>query len=169
MRLNVKDLASYGELKRRVREALALGRERTLDAVEREKVRTSWEVGKLILEHTLLNQERAHYGEQVLKRLSADLEISHTELKYMLQFARAYSIGPAPDQLSWAHYRELLSVNDSEKRGQITIEAEQKKWSQKELRLEIKKLKDENPSAVSEPPTDELLVPVKEASTLTGL
>ena len=74
----VLTLRSYSELKRRVREALAEGRERAADAVERERVRTAWEVGKLILEHILLNKERADYGAQVLKRLTADLGIKAT-------------------------------------------------------------------------------------------
>ncbi|GEM_PF-6578577 len=36
------NLAVYGELKHRVRETFALGKKRAQDAVEREKVRTSW-------------------------------------------------------------------------------------------------------------------------------
>ena len=71
-------IESYSELKRRVREALAKGRKRAEEAVEQEKVRTSWEVGKLIQEHILLNKERAGYGQQVLKRLSADININLT-------------------------------------------------------------------------------------------
>lgn len=157
----VLTLRSYSELKRRVREALAEGRERAADAVERERVRTAWEVGKLILEHILLNKERADYGAQVLKRLTADLENSHTELKYMVEFARANPIGPHAGQLSWAEHRDLLSVNDDDKRESLAREAERQKWPRDILRREIKKLKDENPSAVNEPQADELLVPIK--------
>ena len=61
-------LASYPVLLRRVRLAFAEGRERAADAVEREKVRTCWETGKLILEHILLNEKRADYGKQVIKK-----------------------------------------------------------------------------------------------------
>ena len=59
----------------------------------------------------------------------------------MLQFARAYPINSAPNKLSWAHYRELLSVNDAVIRNEITEEVEKKGWSQKQLRSEIKKRK----------------------------
>ena len=75
------NLASYSTLLERVRQAIARGKERALDAVERELVRTKWEVGKLILEHILLNRKRAKYGEEVLKRLARDLGTSITELK----------------------------------------------------------------------------------------
>ena len=154
-------IESYSELKRRVREALAKGRKRAEEAVEQEKVRTSWEVGKLIREHILLNKERAGYGQQVLKRLSADLGMSHTELRYMVEFSRANPIGPAPGQLSWAHIRELLAVNDPEKRKEISDEAVSGKWSQKELRREIKRRKAAREISVSEAPAETPLVPIK--------
>ncbi len=157
----VTSLQSYTELKHRVREALARGRERAADAVEREKVRTSWEVGKLIHEHILLHKERADYGKQVLERLSAELGVSGRELRYMVEFARTYPIWPAPAKLSWAHIRELLSVNDSEKRIEMTKQAAHKKWSEKELRREIKKLKAQDPQALTEFPKDAPLLPIK--------
>lgn len=158
---NISTIGSYSELKKRVREALAKGRERAQDAVEREKVRTSWEIGKLIQEHILLNKARANYGEQVLKRLSADLEISHRELLYAVEFFRTYPISPPAAKLSWAHYRELLAINEDEKRKAIAGEASRRNWTRKILRDEIKKLKAKSPSAVSEAPTNEVLVPIK--------
>src|SRR3989338_9308896 len=105
-----RSLFGYVTLRNRVREALRLGRVRAEEAVEREKVRTSWEIGKLIHEHILSNRARANYGEQVIKHLSSDIGVSSTELKYMLEFARTYPIGPSTGQLSWGHYRELLAV-----------------------------------------------------------
>ncbi len=155
------NLASYGELKKRVRAVLALGRERAADAVERERVRTAWEVGKLILEHILLNQERAHYGEQVIKRLSADLDISHTEVKYMLQFARTYPIGRTSDQLTWSQIQSLLAINEDDKREELINRAEKENWTVLKTRDEVKRLKAANQISVSESSTDELLVPVK--------
>ncbi len=133
------EVKTYDQLIKAIRETRVSSQARIERAVNAEKVREAWETGKLIQEHILLNKDRAQYGEAVIKRLSADLETSYTELKYMLEFARAYPIGPAPDQLSWAHYRELLSVNDANEREAIIKEASAKKWSQKELRNEIKK------------------------------
>jgi len=154
-------LASYPELRRRVREALARGRERTTEAVEREKVRTSWEVGKLILEHILLNKARADYGQRVVKRLSVDLEISKRELDYMVEFARAYPIVRTSAQLPWGHIESLLAVNEGEKREKLAQRAAKEKWSLNKTRAEIKKLKAEKQITVSEAPRDEPLVPLK--------
>ncbi|MBI3313073.1 MAG: thermonuclease family protein [Candidatus Omnitrophica bacterium] len=159
--LNKNSLQSYGELKKRIRETIALGKERALQAVERERVKTAWETGKLINDHILFNKARADYGQQVIKRLSADLEISNTELKYMLQFARSYPIGPSTDQLNWGQYRELLSINDDKKRSEMTKEAARNNWTQKELRREIKKIKTANPASITDFPEGELLVPIQ--------
>lgn len=142
-------LSSYSVLLRRVRLAFAEGRERAVRAVEREKVRTAWESGKLILEHILLNEDRADYGKQVAVRLAADLRKSVTEVHYYVEFARAYPILPAPGELTWAHYRELLGINDASLREKLAKESAKKNWNQKELRLQIKKLKAANQSAVS--------------------
>lgn len=53
-------LVSYNDLLRQVRTSLALGKERTEEAVERERVRTAWEVGKLII-------SEAFYGKRIRK------------------------------------------------------------------------------------------------------
>ena len=155
-------LTSYGELKRRVREALARGKERALDAVEREKVHTAWEVGKLIGEHVLLHKERADYGKQVLKRLSADLGISKRELDYMVEFARAYPniVRPAA-QLPWTHYEALLRINEPEEREKLSRLAKQKKWTRDILRREIKKLKAAKQITLSQAPKEEPLLPIQ--------
>lgn len=154
-------ISSYSELKRRVREALARGRERAADAVERVKVKTCWEIGKLIQEHILLNKQRADYGQKVIQRLSTDLEINKRELDYMVEFARAYPIVRPAAQLSWSHYQSLLRINESEERDKVSRLAAQKNWTRDVLRREIGKLKAAKQITVSEPLADEPLIPIK--------
>lgn len=134
-------LAVYSELKRRVRLALAQGEARAREAYEKEIVRSKWEAGKLIQEHILLNQDRAQYGEQVLKKLSRDLNISDRELRYMIEFSKAYEIWPSTANLSWGHYRELLAVNEADKRAEMAERSVRENWSQKELRRAIAALR----------------------------
>ncbi len=154
-------IESYFELRQRVRETFARGRERAADAVEREKIRTSWEAGKLIHGHILLHQERADYGKQVIERLSAELGISATELYYMVEFARTYPIFRTSGKLSWGHYESLLRINDAPKRQELAALAAKEDWTVKKTRHEIKKLKSENQIAVSEAPAEELLLALK--------
>ncbi len=147
--LRPQTFQTYAQLLSAVRQALASGRERALAAVDREKVRTSWEVGKLIVDHILLNKERADYGAQVITKLSKDLGISHTELKYMVEFARAYPIGRPAGQLSWAHYETLLSINNPEKRDELATEAKKENWTRQRLRTEVRRIKEKPPAPIA--------------------
>jgi len=159
-----KSLADYAELRRRVREAIAAGKERALAAVERESVRTKWEVGKLIEEHVLLNKARAEYGKQVIERLSRDISISKTELYYMLEFAKSNPIFRPAGKLSWGHHEVLLGINDDKKRQRLTREAARKKWTREALRSEVNRRKAAKEISVSKAPAEEPLVPVKGTS-----
>lgn len=132
---------SYDELLSAIRQARHESRARLEAAARAEKVHEAWEIGHLIDEHVLLHKERAEYGAQVIIRLAKDLGTSETELKYMFQFARTYPICPQADELSWAHYRELLSVNDADVRNEIAEQARQEDWGRDRLRDEIKKYK----------------------------
>lgn len=134
-------IATYTGLRDAVRKTINVGKRRAQEAVEREKVRTSWQIGRLINEHILLNRVRADYGAKVIRRLSSDLGISSSELNRMREFAKAYSIDAAPRQLPWAHFKELLTVNSKEKREELTAKAAKNRWSQKELRREIRQSK----------------------------
>lgn len=155
-----KNLSSYSTLVKRVREAITQGRERALDAVGREKVRTAWEVGKLIQEHILLNKARADYGAQVLKKLSSDLGISNTELKYMREFARTYpAIGRVPGQLDWSQIQVLLAINDDKVRTALASRAAKENWTWEKIRSEIKKLKATKRITTSEIPAETPLEP----------
>jgi len=155
------NVATYDDLVHEVRAAFARGEERTADAVERERVQTYWEAGKLIDEHILLHKERAEYGKEVMPRLANDLGISLTEIRFMVQFARAYPIRRPVSELSWSHYERLLSINDPEERDKLAQKAVEKKWSRQELQNEIKKLKAENSQVVNDDLTEEPLIPIK--------
>ncbi len=132
---------TYDELLHAIRATQHATEQRIEAAVDQEKVREAWHIGDLIQHHILLNKERADYGAKVVLRLSEDLEMSYSELKQMRAFARAYPTGSPGSQLSWAHYKVLLSVNDDTKRKEIATEAEKNKWSRDTLQEEIKKRK----------------------------
>lgn len=148
---------TYAVLLKQIRQTINNGKDRAAQAVERELVRTKWDTGKLILEHILQHQDRAHYGEQVLKRLAADLAASQTELMYMLEFARANPIFPHAGKLSWDKQRDLLSVNEPKARIDLAAKAEKEKWTRGTLRREVKKLKAAKQITVRKAPKPEHL------------
>ncbi|MBI2166967.1 MAG: thermonuclease family protein [Candidatus Omnitrophica bacterium] len=135
------EIQTYDELLRRIREVQTASQKRIDQAINQEKVREAWEIGKLIDEHVLQHKERADYGEKVILRLAQDLGTNETELKYMLQFARAYPIRQPADELSWSHYHALLALNDPEEREAVAKEAVRQGWSRNRLREEVRRRK----------------------------
>lgn len=135
---------TYEELRTAVREAKEASRARIEHAVRQEKVREAWEIGKLIDTHVLHHKERADYGQYVIRKLSEDLGMSRVELYHMLEFARSYPRVSPARQLSWSHYRELLSVNDIQKREELAERAEKENWDRGRLRSELRKWRQEH-------------------------
>ncbi len=127
-------VASYGDLKRRVQDVLLRGQAR----IEQEKVRTYWETGKLIQRHLLANKDRAGYGEKVIPKLSQDLEIDESVLKRVVKFYNTFPKGAARHQLTWAHYRALITIPDEQTRLEFADRAERGDWTSRELAQKVK-------------------------------
>lgn len=142
------EVKTYEELRHAISEARAQSRVRTEKAVEKERVREAWEIGRLIDAHVLRRKERADYARHVLSRLAGDLGMSDTELYRMLEFYRAYPIFAHARKLSWSEHRDLLAVNDPEKREALAERVEKENWSRDRLRAEVKavKGKDDGPA-----------------------
>ncbi|MCM8776385.1 MAG: DUF1016 N-terminal domain-containing protein [Candidatus Omnitrophica bacterium] len=127
----------YLRLFRKIRSALARGARK----VEQVKVSTFWQVGKSIDQYILKHQSRAPLGTRLLASLAQDLGITKTCLYYCLEFARAYPVFPALGKLNWTHFRELLSINNSNLRNQLTERAAKENWSSRTLKRKILELK----------------------------
>ncbi len=138
-------LKDYSDLRRKIEEVLTMGRKRAQEAVERETVRTYWEIGRLIEAHVLQHRGRADYGEEVLKRLSRDLGLHQRILYYALKFVRAYPILKPASKLSWSHYQALLSVRDGSWRRLLANRVETLGWSREALRQKIRSRKTSRP------------------------
>ncbi len=145
----LSNVTTYPQLLDAIRKTRIASQQRLDKAIDQEKVREAWEIGKLIDTHVLQHKERADYGQQIMKRLASDLQMSETELGYMMQFVRAYPISPPAGKLSWSHYREVLSVNDESERKEITEQAVRENWNRDQVRAEVQKRK--APVAVPKP------------------
>lgn len=85
-------------------------------------VKAYWLVGKMIVERQG-GDERAQYGDQLVRGLSERLTVEFgsgftlSNLKTMRKFYRCFPIGHTLcDQLSWSHYRLLITVENEEAR-----------------------------------------------------
>lgn len=119
----------------------------------------NWLLGKRISEEELKNKNRAEYGMEVVKKLSAYLTekykkgFSKRTVYKFLQFyktfpeivptvsAQSQEKGIVPtlsaQLLSWSHYERLLQVTDSEARKWYTKEAYEQTWSIRTLSRNI--------------------------------
>lgn len=100
-----------------------------------------WEIGRRIQEAV---GDRAAYGKQLLaylsERLTVDFGPGFTErnLRNMRQFYQAFPIRHAlRTELSWTHYRLLMSVENEERRTWYMNEAADAGWSSRQLDRQI--------------------------------
>ena len=133
-------LSSYRTLLLEIEKVLAEGRLRARQAIEEEKVKTYWQVGKLINEHLRLKGGRAVYGQQVIRRLAADLKISERLLWDILRFQRTFDIVQTSAELTWSHYTILSRIEDAEKRHFLLKETLRHKWTVRELLNRVEKM-----------------------------
>ena len=102
---NIKELLINNEINKKVK----------IYSINRNDLKIYYDVGKL------LNDAGKHYGEKIIsnysKRLTLELgkKYSITSLKYMrlfYNFSKSHSVS---DQLSYTHYKTLLTVKDFNK------------------------------------------------------
>ncbi len=103
-----------------------------------------WSIGKRIVEEEQKGKVKSNYGDYIIRNLSKELTneygkgFSTTNLKMMRRFYNEYPIGQTlSDQLSWSHYLELLSVEDTNARSFYQHECENSNWSVRELDRQI--------------------------------
>ena len=110
----------------------------------RNELSTYYNVGKLLIE-AQGGEDRAKYGNGLIKEYSARLtkelgkRYSVTTLKYMRMFYLLYKKSPTlSDLLSWSHYKELLSISDTNEINYYINTTERYNLSVRELREKIK-------------------------------
>ena len=141
-----------------VSDVLAEARKNAKTSVNLSMVYAYFEIGRMIVEEEQHGANRAAYGTQLLKELSAYLTkiygrgFSVTNLKQMRQFYLIYvndQIGQTlSDQfeklpavstgrkfyLSWSHYLKLMRIDNIDERHFYEIESVKKDWSLSELK-----------------------------------
>ena len=106
-------------------------------------VKAYWLVGKMIVEKQG-GEAKAVYGDKLIVTLSSRLTeelgsgFTISNLKYMRKFYQSFPISHTLcDQLSWSHYRLLISVENEEARVYYLEEARKSLWSVRELQRQI--------------------------------
>ena len=128
-----------------IKQLVARSRQEAYAAVNQAMVSAYWQIGRRIVEEEQGGAERANYGKQILKQLSAALTeefgkgFSVQNLYYFRQFYLTFpEIFHTPcGILTWSHYRRLLSVTDPQARNWYAKEAAEQMWSYATLNRNI--------------------------------
>ena len=130
-----------------VSEILANARKRAYTAVNFAMVESYWLIGQQIVEHEQHGEARADYGKGLLKELAARLTtdfgkgFDERELRKMRQFYQTFqkrdTLRP---ELTWSHYRRLISVENEAARLWYMNEAADSVWSTRQMDRQISTL-----------------------------
>ncbi len=114
------------DLLHEIADIIAFSSERAIRSVDTERMLMYWNIGRKIFEEEQQRKERAGYGEYLIKFLSQELQplfgsgFSTRQLNWYRQFYRIFPIVSAVrTQLSWTHYKLLLSFDNQDKRGRL--------------------------------------------------
>ncbi|MDP2938671.1 MAG: DUF1016 N-terminal domain-containing protein [Candidatus Omnitrophota bacterium] len=88
-----------------------------------------WKIGEYIHKHILENKDRADYGKYIYDLLAEDLSREKSTLHRAVKFYLAYPIVGGRPQLSWTHYRKLITVKDKDERKKLEAQIIQKGWN----------------------------------------
>lgn len=146
IKLSKPSAAKFGisDLLRQLRGLIRDARQQALQAVDLVQVRTSWEVGRHIVEFEQGGRTRAAYGGGLLAQLAAQLTAEFGkgfDASNLYKMTRFYRLFPNLDasrlNLSWTHYRLLLRLDDPLAREWYAKEAAGQNWSTRQLERQI--------------------------------
>lgn len=126
----------FSELRNRITDILARGKERARLAVEHERVRTYWEAGGVL--NGFLAANEPAYGKQVMKKLAVAVGLSERLLYDMADMRQKLKILPARAKLTWTHYKRVLPLKEAEAREFYLQAASDREWTVRELEANIK-------------------------------
>lgn len=127
-----------------IREIIFKARENAILAVDFQRVLMYWQIGKTIFEEEQQGQDRATYGQFLIKNLASALEpefgtsYSVRQLELFRQFYRVFPITNAlHSQLNWTQYRLLIRIDDPDKREFYISEATKNLWTSRQMERQI--------------------------------
>lgn len=126
---------------------LQTARQKTYAAVNSEMVQAYWLMGKRIVEEEQQGEQKAAYGEAILKTLSIALTaelgkgFSYANLRNFRQFYLTYPEAEIcyalRSKLTWTHHRLIMRVENADARNYYLKECDEQNWSSRELERNI--------------------------------
>ena len=130
-----------------IRKIILEARNNAVRSVEYTRMMMYWHVGERIFVEEQRGQNRAEYGEYLLKNIAVQLKeefgsgFSYRQLAYCRKFYRFYpNAAEVRPQLNWSQYRLLISIDDDYKREYYELEASNHAWTGREMERQINSL-----------------------------
>ena len=128
-----------------IKSIVAQSRQQAYAAVNQAMVNAYWQIGKRIVEEEQRGKERADYGKQLLKQLSAALTEEFGKgfsVQNLYSFRLFYLTFPeifsTPWRiLTWSHYKRIMFVKNEDARNWYLREASEQMWSYATLNRNI--------------------------------
>lgn len=127
-----------------IKEVIVSSRQKVAYEVNNTMLLAYWNVGKIIVENEQNGNIKAEYGKQVMKELSKELRKilgSGFLVSNLFNMRRFYITYPKfqtlSGKLSWSHYCELLSIENTDERNFYEKECINSNWSVRELKRQI--------------------------------
>lgn len=130
-----------------VKQMLVQARQNAYKAINSAMVQVYWNIGRRIVEEEQNGNEKANYGEAVLKNLSIALTqefgngFSYANLRNFRQFYLTYPHSEicytVRSKLTWSHNRLIMRIDDENARNYYLHEAAEQNWSVRTLERNI--------------------------------
>lgn len=142
-----KNSEEYSQLVTSIGKLMESARSHVATVVNTVLVETYWHVGKYIVEFEQDGNNRAKYGDGLIKRLARDLSLRYgkgfnrNNLQYMRKFFIAFPKSTTLScNLTWSHYFEILKADEPLEISFYAKECEKEHWSVRELKRQMKSM-----------------------------
>ena len=127
-----------------IKALIASAKQSAIRSVDHYRTLMYWRIGERIFNEEQQGKDRADYGNYLIKYLSEQLQpeygsgFSVRQLERYRQFYRTFPIASSlRTQLSWTHYKLLLSIDNDDKREYYIAETAKNNWSVRQMERQI--------------------------------
>lgn len=127
-----------------IKSLIAQAKEGAIRSVDHHRTIMYWHIGERIFNEEQQGKDRADYGNYLIKYLSEQLQpeygsgFSVRQLERYRQFYRTFPIASTlRTQLSWTHYKLLLSIDNEDKREYYIAVTVKNNWSVGQMERQI--------------------------------
>lgn len=127
-----------------IRQIINESRASAVRSVDFCRVQMYWRIGQRIVEEEQGGNNKAQYGDYIIRNLSKVLKpefgsgFGVRQLEQARQFYITYPIANAlRSQFNWTQYRALIQISDKDKREYYELEASNNNWTAREMERQI--------------------------------